>query len=69
MAKALYGHLATNEHLLRSENDRLRARVAELQGEIERLSHELASARRPLADAADLRLAAEDVRDLEPALA
>ena len=47
MAKALYGYLASTDHLVRWENERLRARVAELQAEVERLSIELAAASDP----------------------
>lgn len=43
MAKALYGHFATRETVLLWENDRLRARVAQLESEVERLSLELAA--------------------------
>ena len=44
MAKALYGHLAGNDAVLRWENERLRSRVADLEAEVERLALELAAA-------------------------
>lgn len=44
MAKALYGHLAASDPRLAWENDRLRARVAELQATVDRLAAELAAA-------------------------
>ncbi len=44
MAKALYGHLVRNDARLVWENDRLRARVADLEVAVERLSLELAAA-------------------------
>lgn len=47
MAKALYGHLAGNDAVLRWENERLRSRIADLQAEVERLSLELAAASQP----------------------
>lgn len=62
MAKALYGHFATRETVLTWENDRLRARVAQLESEVERLSLELAAssveipAEMPLAESLGERL-------------
>jgi uncharacterized small protein (DUF1192 family) len=47
MAKALYGHLAGNDAVLRWENERLRSRVAQLEAEVERLALELASTSDP----------------------
>jgi len=44
MAKALYGHVVGGDPTARWENDRLRARVAELEAEVERLTLELAAA-------------------------
>ena len=71
MAKALYGHLANTDHTLRWENERLRARVAQLQSEVERLTLALAAANAPgLATVADeLELDSEAGRALHPALA
>ena len=71
MAKALYGHLANTDHTLVWENARLRARVAQLQAEVERLTLELAAANAPaLATVADdLDLDGEAARGLHPALA
>jgi hypothetical protein len=53
MAKALYGHLAANDPRLAWENDRLRARVADLEATVERLSIELAAATTAASDALD----------------
>jgi cell division protein FtsB len=50
MAKALYGHLAHRDSTLVWENDRLRARVAQLEAEVERLTLELAPAVEPVVD-------------------
>jgi hypothetical protein len=44
MAKALYGHLAAHDPRLAWENDRLRARITELEATVERLTLELAAA-------------------------
>ena len=43
MAKALYGHAVGGDPTARWENDRLRARVAELEAQVERLTLELAA--------------------------
>lgn len=71
MAKALYGHLANTDNTVRWENERLRARVAQLQAEVERLTLELAAADPPaLATVADdIDLDSEAARGLHPALA
>ena len=73
MAKALYGHLAGNEAALRWENDRLRARVSELQAEVDRLAVELAADRALAAVTAQESLAtaieAGSGHGLRPALA
>lgn len=50
MAKALYGHLAHRDPTLVWENDRLRARVAQLEAEVERLTLELAPAAETVVD-------------------
>ncbi len=68
MAKALYGHLYQNDARLVWENDRLRARIAKLEDEVERLTLELASSSHVLIDALELeeRSISEELR---PALA
>ena len=66
MAKALYGHLAGNDARLIWENDRLRARVAKLENEVERLTLELAASSHHLIDELDERSIADGLR---PALA
>lgn len=68
MAKALYGHLTTGDPMLALENARLRARVADLLAEVERLNLELAA----VAPATDDMPATElfgDSADRRPALA
>ena len=71
MAKALYGHLASTDQLVRWENERLRARVAQLQAEVDRLTVELAAATGPalVGVAEDLSLDGESSLELRPALA
>jgi uncharacterized small protein (DUF1192 family) len=71
MAKALYGHLASTDHTMRWENERLRARITQLQAEVERLHLELAAASAPgLASVTDdLGLDGDSARGLHPALA
>ncbi len=71
MAKALYGYLASTDHQVRWENERLRARVAELQAEVERLTIELAAVGDPtmVSVADELALDGEASLTLRPALA
>ena len=67
MAKALYGHLVSGDAMLVWENDRLRARIVQLEAQVEQLSMELAAG----ADISD-RLALDEhlaTEDLRPALA
>lgn len=71
MAKALYGYLAGTDHQVRWENERLRARVAELQAEVERLTIELAAVgdATMVSVADELALDGEASLTLRPALA
>jgi hypothetical protein len=66
MAKALYGHLVTGDATLVWENDRLRARIVELEAQVEQLSLELAASADLTRLALDQHLSTDDLR---PALA
>jgi len=71
MAKALYGHLVGNDPRLTWENDRLRARIAVLEAEVERLSLELAAVAGPELEEISLgeALGAVESLHLRPSLA
>lgn len=71
MAKALYGHLVNTDARLVWENDRLRARVADLEAEVERLSLELAASPSIELDALplDVGIEGDSHIGLRPALA
>lgn len=67
MAKAIYGHFVHPSATLAWENERLRARVAALEAELQRLTLELESYRATAEALYELR---EDPADhLRPALA